>query len=105
MSNLKGLPKTDPAFLSEGTLAIDRARICRDCGNETRLVSNSEGIEAYCGPCKKHWPVASTPMETVSFPTTARGLSKQTLVEPDWNRAFDSPQGDPLNEQIGPKQR
>jgi len=105
VSHPKSLSKVDPALARQEIPAIDRARFCPTCKQEARIVSNSSGIEAYCGPCHKHWPISCMPMVTVIAATFPRGLSKQTLVEPDWNRADEDQQGDPLNEQIGPRRR
>ena len=105
MSNPRGLPPIDSSVAQRNTSALDRSRMCPDCGQEVRLVSNNDGLRAFCGPCRKNWPISSTPMAVMIMPTMPRGLSKQTLIEPEWDRAMDDPQGDPLNEQIGPKRR
>lgn len=102
---LKGLPPVDPRAALPETPAIDKARFCDVCGKEARIVSNSEGVEAYCGPCKRHWPISSTPLSIMLLPSLPRGLEKRVLVEPEWNRAFEEERGDPLNDQIGPKRK
>ena len=105
MSNLRGLPPIDSSMKEDDRPALDKARYCPTCRREARIVSNTYGIEAYCGPCKKNWPISSTSNVLMTAPNLPRGLSKQTLVEPDWNRAQEDTHGDPLNEQIGPKRR
>jgi hypothetical protein len=99
------LPPVDLSRSGDEVSAIEKFRACPDCNQETRIVSNFSGVTAYCGPCKKSWPISSMPRASILPVALPRGLSKQTLVEPDWSRAQDNPHGDPLNEQVGPKRR
>lgn len=101
-----GLPKVDAkeqARIDAG--AVDKSRICSSCGNEARVVANSSGVKAHCGPCKKWWPISSTPRAQEVPMVRGRGLRKETFVEPDWNKALDNVEGDLTHEQVGPKRR
>lgn len=64
-------------------------RLCPTCKREGRVVSNTLGVNVYCGPCKIHWPIANTPLLPEAPILMPRGISKQTHVEPDWNMAYD----------------
>ena len=105
MKRPSGLPEVDVKTNWDDVAAIDRCRFCPACHAEARIVSNSSGITAYCGPCHTFWPIASQSSMLATPPSLPRGLSKQTLVEPDWSMALESSTGDPLNEQVGPKRR
>jgi hypothetical protein len=95
----EGLPEVKTS--AHGSAGTDRARICKKCGQEARIVSNNTGVQAYCGPCKINWPISSQPYK-VDLPITAgRGLRKETIVEPDWDMAFQDI-GEPSGS-IGPK--
>ena len=76
---------------------------CQKCGQKGRTVSNHNGVNVYCNTCKIHWPISRTRGKEIPM-TAPRGLSKQTLVEPDWSMA-DIEIGDVTNEQVGPKRR
>lgn len=71
---------------------LDKARFCPKCGKEGRIVSNYLGVNVYCNPCKNVWAI-SAPLNpvTISPANIPRGLSKITLVEPDYNMADDVP--------------
>ncbi|GAF67775.1 unnamed protein product [marine sediment metagenome] len=69
--------------------AFDTARICKQCGETGRVVSNYLGTQVYCGPCKIDWPISSTPMAPQGPLASPRGLSKVTLVEPNFDKAFE----------------
>jgi hypothetical protein len=67
------------------------ARICRQCGNPGRTVSNSSGVGVFCDQCKINWTISMVPMRK-DIPTDIYGprpLVKRTLVEPDYSLAFD----------------
>jgi len=68
---------------------MNKARMCPHCGKEGRIVSNQNGVNGFCGPCKRHWPVTSAPLMPESPLAPARGFHKTTVVDPDWNIAFD----------------
>lgn len=68
---------------------LAEARICPSCGKEGRVVSNYLGTNVFCGPCKRHWPIASSAKNETVIPNLPRGLRKETRVEPDWDMAFD----------------
>jgi len=104
----KGLPPIDPSITEARTRsAIDAARICPHCksGKGVRIVSNSYGVHAHCGPCKRHWPISSAPLAPELPPEPPRGLHKETLVEPNWDKAFDEIEEDVTNEQVGPRKK
>jgi hypothetical protein len=82
--------------------ALDRLRICPKCNKEGRVVSNSLGRSVTCNPCKFSWPISTLPMDQMTKPEdTLRGLSKQTVVEPDWDMAYD----DEIGGKHGPPER
>ena len=95
------LPKTLSS--SEEASAIDRRRACEKCGKDGRVVSNQYGVHVFC-VCGNDWPISSTPLRPNIQPSSARGLSKVTSVEPDWEMAFREI-GEIPNGQIGPKPR
>lgn len=66
--------------------AIDAARTCPYCGStEVRIAAGSNGVRAYCTPCKRHWGVSMAPMAPTIPLTRGRGIHKETLVQPDWS--------------------
>ena len=69
--------------------AVDNARICGRCGEEGRVVSGYLGTQVYCGPCKIDWPISSTPAASAMPLAPPRGLNKVTLVEPNYDTAFE----------------
>lgn len=78
---------------------VDKARLCQACGAESRVVSNRFGRTAYCGPCGTQWPISGPvvpPHAEAAF--LPRGLSKSTLVEPDYSIAFEDDEEDQLYE-------
>jgi len=86
--NPTGLPK--PAAQTEETVsALDKARNCSTCGNPARIVAGESGIHAFCGPCKKDWPISSSIPHLRTSMSLPRGLHKETLVEPDWSKVND----------------
>ena len=98
-------PKGLPQATEEDTTAARETMItCPDCGEKGRTVSNSLGVNVYCNKCKTHWPISAMPRARVVPPTMPRGLTKQTVVEPDWSLA-EAEIGDVTNEQVGPKRR
>lgn len=103
----KGLPEVDPSISDERVSAFDKGRVCPSCksGKNVRIVSNASGVHAYCGPCKRHWPISSAPLGPQLPPELPRGLHKHTLVEPNWDKAFDQSSGDVTNEQVGPRKK
>ena len=94
-----------PGVQAEDLTAAREARIkCPQCGQKGRTVSNSGGVNVYCNACKIHWPISGMPVAKHVPLTAPRGLSKETIVEPDWSMA-DAQIGDVSNEQVGPKRR
>ena len=87
-----GLPpvvdKAGPTTKFDDT--VRRASFCPRCGGEGRIVSNRLGVNAHCGPCGIHWPITNSPLQPDSPVTLPRELGKRTLVEPDWNLAYDT---------------
>ncbi len=102
-----GLPEADPTATVEGKPAIETSRTCSDCktNKHVRIVSNQNGVRAWCRKCKNNWGISSNPMAPPQTLIPPRGLSKQTLVEPDWNMANEDISGDTTHEQVGPKKR
>ena len=88
-----GLPevRTKLESLAESNLQanIDRARLCPKCNKPGRVVSNYNGVNVFCGPCKIHWGISNAPLQPESPQSMPRGLHKETYVEPDWTIAFD----------------
>jgi hypothetical protein len=78
---------------------VDKARFCAACGAEARIVSNRLGRTAFCGPCGTSWPISGPVVpphaEAAYLP---RGLSKQTLLEPDYSMAYEDDEEDQLYE-------
>lgn len=91
LTDLPDLPSENPVQKVRG---IDKSRICEKCGKTekegVRVVSKiGMGVRAYC-LCGHSWGIAlSSPNPPIPV-TTGRGLSKETLVEPDWNLAFEN---------------
>ena len=88
-ASLPSIPDAQQEDFSHLDANIDRARICEGCGREGRVVSNQWGVNVHCGPCKRHWPIANSPLKPESPAALPRGISKRTSVEPDWNVAFE----------------
>lgn len=61
----------------------DKARYCKQCGREARIVSNQYGLRAYCGPCKTSWPISRPAFYPGQLPTPPRGTRKVTLMDPE----------------------
>lgn len=68
---------------------LDSSRVCSKCGQEGRVVSNELGVNVFCNHCKTHWPVSMAKVQEGAVALMPRGLSKQTLVEPDTSIAFE----------------
>ena len=68
---------------------LEKGRICPTCQGKARIVSNHRGLSGHCFKCKNSWPLASSALQPVSPVAPERGLSRQTVVEPDWNIAFE----------------
>ena len=107
MKELKGLPEIDRAAQADNRTAIEKARTCPHCksAKNVRIVSNQHGVNAICGPCKRHWPISAAPLAPQMPEALPRGLHKQTIVEPQWEKAYDEIEEDVTNEQVGPKRR
>jgi len=84
----EGLPEDLPEIggRTHVASALDRSRNCPKCGTEGRIVSNYLGVNIHCNACKTFWPV-SRPLNPIQIDPASmpRGLSKQTLTEPDMN--------------------
>lgn len=105
-SNLKGLPKTDPTESLVETPAIRarRVRICDKCGKEAqRVAATGNGVAAYCA-CGHWWAISARSGGGALPMAPPRGLSKETLVEPDWDKAFEDLEG-VFNDEVGPKRK
>lgn len=81
-----GLP---PIPRGHGRSTIDRNRICNKCGEEGRVISNSGGVSVFCNKCKFAWPVSGVALDSTLAVTPSRGVVKRTLVEPDWDLAYE----------------
>jgi len=90
---LSGLPvgKPSPDSQEEADLTsnIDKSRFCPQCKKEGRVVSNYLGVNVHCQTCKRHWPITNSALRPEIPTSLPRGISKQTSVEPDWNKAFE----------------
>jgi hypothetical protein len=74
---------------------IMRKRTCPKCGQEPRIISNYDGVSAYCNHCKYQWGVSGprVPIEArAAF--LPRGITKTTLVPMDPSIAFEDDEGD-----------
>jgi len=100
---ITGLPEPQ-VEVKRGERAVDKARKCKQCGKDARIVSKSGFRQAYCGPCKLTWPIGPAPDLSGPPLNMPRGLSKQTLVEPDWNMAYEEI-GTGEDESFGPKKK
>jgi hypothetical protein len=85
----EGLPEELPVVEAEARkTALDTARFCPTCKQEARINSNHLGVRAYCNNCRTDWPISGPAI--LDLPASLpRGLSKQTLVEPDIQLAFE----------------
>lgn len=59
----------------------DAARVCPDCGREARIVTNQYGTQAFCGPCRKDWPIANPGVYSNVAVLPPRGIHKVTIVD------------------------
>jgi hypothetical protein len=85
--DLPDLPEASP---KQRTRAIDKARVCDKCkGTEVRIVSKATGVRAFC-VCGHNWGIAMASLNPALPIAGARGISKETLVEPDWNLAVEN---------------
>jgi len=103
---LTGLPESDPSAEYEETPAIqaEKVKICDKCGKRaTRVASNSGGVTAYCA-CGHWWAISTRPLANSMPMAPPRGLSKETLVEPDWDKAYEDMEG-VNNDKVGPKRK
>ena len=82
---------------------IPNARRCEKCGKHGRVISNYTGVSVHC-TCGYSWPISSAPLSPSVPMMPSRGFSKHTLIEPDWNAAYDEPSGG-SNDSFGPKSR
>ena len=70
--------------------AKEAARICEKCqSTSVRVWSDAYGQHAQCGHCKHFWGISMAASMIIPSQAFERGLSKQTIVEPDWNLAFE----------------
>lgn len=73
--------RPDPVALS---------RKCDKCSGESvRVQSNFQERRAWCNNCGHNWAISMATSMVVRPEVFDRGLSKQTLVEPDWNLAYE----------------
>ena len=75
---------------SKDVSALDASRICEKCkGTSIRIVSNYEGRRAWCNECGHNWGISLATSQLIPDGLMGRGLNKRTIVEPDWNLAFE----------------
>jgi hypothetical protein len=102
----KGLPTATADATSrprERSVAPMSQRVCEKCGNDnTRVVSNHLGVSIHC-TCGHKWARSATAVAPPLPNVPARGFQKVTLVEPDWNKAYEPIGEGEDNEQVGPK--
>ena len=84
-----GLPEPRLAAVENRTSAVDKARFCKTCGKEARIISGPGGVQAICNTCKTDWPIANTIARGQVGMSIARGLQKMTYVEPDFSKLYD----------------
>jgi len=82
---------------------IEGARRCTKCGKLGRVISGNYGISVKC-VCGYQWPISSTPLNAPVPMMPDRGFRKHTLVEPDWNKAYEDTGGGG-NEPFGPQRK
>lgn len=84
---IEDLPELPSVEVKPRQRALDTARKCDKCGNEDpRIVSNRDGVRAYC-VCGFNWGISLSAVSPNLPLNSGRGISKQTLVEPDWTLA------------------
>ena len=86
----KDLPEVKPAAKKS---VLDAARICPKCGsNEIRINSSLQDRRAFCG-CGYNWAISMPAVAIMPDRLMERGLRKETLVEPDWETAYEDLDG------------
>ena len=83
---IEDLPELPTIEVQPRQRALDTARKCDKCGKEGRVVSNRNGVRAYC-VCGFNWGISLMALQPSLPLTGGRGISKETLVEPDWSLA------------------
>lgn len=80
--SLDALEADAPKLRPQGApKSVDNLRNCRDCGQPARIVSNSNGLRAFCGPCKKDWAISMSTRTPVTVPLQGRGVGKSVVAE------------------------
>jgi hypothetical protein len=105
-NKLTGLPESDPdaEYTEPPAIRAERTKICDKCGERaSRIASNNMGVTAYCS-CGHWWAITVRPLANAMPISPPRGLSKETLVEPDWGKAYEDLEGAD-HDKVGPKQR
>lgn len=70
--------------------AVKASRICEKCSSTSvRINSTHEGRRAWCNQCGHNWGISMATSMHVRDGILSRGITKRTLVEPDWNLAFE----------------
>lgn len=69
----------------------DASRVCEKCASESvRIASGFDDVRAYCRECGHSWAISLAALTTVPMATMERGFRRETLVEPDWNIAYEN---------------
>ena len=85
--NIEDLPELPTVEVQPRSRALDTARKCDKCGKEGRVVSNRDGVRVYC-TCGYNWGISLSALRpNLPVGQSSRGISKETLVEPDWTLA------------------
>lgn len=63
-------------------------RICHVCGSVLRVYTAAGGLRVTCQKCKRTVQIGKAARAT-ALPPMGRGVKKETIVEPDWDRAFE----------------
>jgi len=80
---------------------ISSRYVCSYCKTgEVDIYPAPSGMRGRCKACKMDWPVSASVSGGGSVPITpARGLSKQTIVPPNFSKIFDRGDRDDLEEE------
>lgn len=84
-----GLPPVGIASKEKSGGVLEDSRLCKACKVKGRVISNSLGLSVSCPSCKDSWPISSAPLNPNVPAMGPRPLTKETHVEPDWEKAFE----------------
>ena len=92
------LPEIEQVIKSKGP--VDTARVCEKC-QSTNIRINNTSVErrAFCGGCGHSWAISMATATMLPDGLFERGLHKRTLVEPDWDLAFEDQRDTPEDDE------